>query len=75
MQILLVLGMLHEEVLLSRQSWESTGRFSAVPDASSDESKAERLSRYSELRWTIDAISTLNSHEALSGRSGVGWSC
>jgi len=45
-------------VLLSRQSWESTGRFSAVPDASSDESKAERLSRYSELRWTIDAIST-----------------
>jgi len=44
--------------LLSRQSWESTGRFSAVPDASSDESKAERLSRYSELRWTIDAIST-----------------
>jgi IS605 OrfB family transposase len=66
-------------VLLSRQSWESTGRFSAVPDtstalsvstersrsadASSDESKAERLSRYSELRWTIDAISTLGEAE------------
>ena len=64
-------------VLLSRQDWESTGRFSAVPsgalpcgemnsysprhpDASSDESKAERLLRYSELRWTIDAISTLS---------------
>ncbi|MDP8964819.1 MAG: transposase, partial [Cyanobacteriota bacterium] len=72
-------------VLLSRQDWESTGRFSAVPsgalpcgemnsphqrhpDASSDEGKADseavarqrasRLSRYSELRWTIDAIST-----------------
>lgn len=47
-------------VLLFRQSWESTGRFSAVPDASSDEGKAERLLRYSELRWTIDAISTLS---------------
>src|SRR4028118_1006634 len=47
-------------VLLSRQDWESTGRFSAVLDASSDESKAERLSRYSELRWTIDAISNLS---------------
>lgn len=45
-------------VLLSRQDWESTGRFSVVPDASSDEGKAERLSRYSELRWTTDAIST-----------------
>ena len=43
-------------VLLSRQEWESTGRLSAVPDASSDEAKGERLSRYSQLRWTIDAI-------------------
>jgi IS605 OrfB family transposase len=47
-------------VLLSRQDWESTGRFSAVPDASSDEAKGERLLRYSQLRWTIDAISTLS---------------
>jgi IS605 OrfB family transposase len=54
-------------VLLSRQSRESTGRFSAVPDASSDESKAERLSRYSELRWTIDAISTLNEMKPSQG--------
>ncbi len=61
-------------VLLSRQSWESRGRFSAVPDVSSDEAKGEHLSRYSQLRWTIDTISTLNSHAALSGRSGVGWS-
>jgi IS605 OrfB family transposase len=45
-------------VLLSRQDWGSTGRFSAVPDVSSDEGKAERLLRYSELRWTIDTIST-----------------
>jgi IS605 OrfB family transposase len=51
-------------VLLFRQSWESTGRFSAVPDASSDEGKAERLNRYSELRWTTDAISTLNVAES-----------
>lgn len=60
-------------VLLSRQDWESTGRFSAVPNASSDEGKtdseavarqrASRLSRYSELRWTIDAISTLSDTE------------
>ncbi|MGQ4647349.1 RNA-guided endonuclease TnpB family protein [Lyngbya aestuarii] len=60
-------------VLLFRQDWESTGRFSAVPDASSDEGKADseavarqrasRLSRYSELRWTIDAISTLSETE------------
>ena len=61
-------------VLLSRQEWESTGRFSAVPDVSSDEAKGEYLPRYSQLRWTTDTISTLNSHEALSGRSGVGWS-
>jgi putative transposase len=46
-------------VLLFRQDWESTGRFSAVPDASSDEAKGERQSRYSQLRWMIDAISTL----------------
>ncbi|MGB7444939.1 MAG: transposase, partial [Coleofasciculaceae cyanobacterium] len=50
-------------VLLFRQGWESTGRFSAVPDASSDEGKVERLSRYSELRPTIDAISTLGETE------------
>ncbi|HBE53440.1 MAG TPA: transposase [Cyanobacteria bacterium UBA11369] len=47
-------------VLLSRQEWESTGRFSAVPDASSDEAKGERLFTYSQLRWTIDAIPDFN---------------
>ncbi len=51
-------------VLLSRQDWESTGRFSAVPDASSEEASCERLSRYSQLRWTIDAIPTLKVAES-----------
>lgn len=51
-------------VLLSRQDWESRGCFSAVPDASSDETKGERRSRYSQLRWTIDAISTLKVAES-----------
>ncbi|HEY9611461.1 RNA-guided endonuclease InsQ/TnpB family protein [Allocoleopsis sp.] len=56
-------------VLLSRQDWESTGRFSAVPDASSDETKGERRSRYSQLRWTIDAISTLNAAESFQDKA------
>jgi IS605 OrfB family transposase len=60
-------------VLLSRQDWESTGLLSAVPDASGDETKTDYLKRYSGLRWSQDAIPALNSHEALSGRSGVGW--
>ena len=51
-------------VLLSRQDWESTGCFSAVPDVSSEEAKGERRSRYSQLRWTIDAIPTLNVAES-----------
>lgn len=51
-------------VLLSRQDWESTGCFSAAPDVSSEEAKGERRSRYSQLRWTIDAIPTLNVAES-----------
>lgn len=47
-------------VLLSRQDWERTGRISAVPNVSDCETKAERLLRYSELRWSLDAIPTLN---------------
>lgn len=46
--------------LVFRQDWEATGRISAVLNASSVETKAERLLRYSELRWTIDAIPDLN---------------
>ncbi len=41
--------------LLSRQDWERTGALSMRPDVSSGETKAERLSRYSELRWSLDA--------------------
>ncbi len=40
--------------LLIRQDWMSTGVLSVHPDVSSDEAKAERLQRYSELRWSLD---------------------
>ena len=40
--------------LLARQDWASTGVLSVRPDVSSDKAKAERLSRYSELRWSLD---------------------
>ncbi len=40
--------------LLTRQDWMSTGVLSVRPDVSSDEAKAERLRRYSELRWSPD---------------------
>jgi len=69
-------------VLLSRQDWESTGRFSAVPsgalpggefisphqrhpDVSGDEVETDYRLRYSGLRWSQDAISTLNVAESL----------
>lgn len=42
-------------VLLSRHDWERTGVLSVRPDVSSVEAKAERLQRYSELRWSLDA--------------------
>ena len=47
-------------VLLSRQEWESTGRFSAVPDVSGDETKTEYRLRYSGLRWSQDTIPNFN---------------
>jgi len=40
--------------LLVRQDWVSTGTLSECPDVSCVETKAERLRRYSELRWSID---------------------
>src|SRR2546426_150646 len=40
--------------LLIRQDWVSTGCLSVSPDVSSHEAKAERLKRYSELRWSLD---------------------
>ncbi len=45
--------------LLVRQDWSRTGRLSAAPEASGDEAKAVRLSRYAELRWSLDASSVL----------------
>lgn len=45
--------------LLIRQDWLRTGRLSASPEASGDEAKAARLSRYAELRWSLDASSVL----------------
>ena len=52
-------------VLLSRQSWESTGRFSVVPDVSGDEIETDYRLRYSGLRWSQDAISLFNVAESL----------
>jgi putative transposase len=40
--------------LLVRQDWMSTGVLSIRPDVSSDETKAARLLRYAELRWSPD---------------------
>lgn len=40
--------------LLVRQDWASTGRLSCAPDVSDAETKAARLSRYAELRWSPD---------------------
>jgi IS605 OrfB family transposase len=40
--------------LLIRQDWMSTGVLSVRPDVSNAEAKAERLQRYSELRWSSD---------------------
>ena len=40
--------------LLVRQDWASTGVLSERPDVLSDEAKAARLSRYAELRWSLD---------------------
>jgi len=40
--------------LLIRQDWMSTGVLSERPDVSSAEIKAARLSRYAELRWSLN---------------------
>ncbi len=40
--------------LFIRQDWMKTGMLSASLDVSDKEAKAERLSRYSELRWSPD---------------------
>jgi len=53
--------------LLIRQDWMSTGVLSAHPDVSGGESKAERLKRYSELRWSPE---TSPDHTALAVGGG-----
>src|SRR5215469_2424326 len=40
--------------LLVRQDWMSTGVLSVRPDVSNAETKAARLTRYAELRWSSD---------------------
>ncbi|MCY7337935.1 MAG: transposase [Chamaesiphon sp.] len=40
--------------LLVRQDWTSTGSLSVSPDVSRDETKAEIMKRFSELRWSVD---------------------
>jgi len=40
--------------LLIRQDWVSTGTLSECPDVSDKEAKAARLSRFTELRWSLD---------------------
>jgi putative transposase len=46
--------------LLVRQDWMSTGILSASPNVSDEETKAEILQRFSELRWSPDASSDLS---------------
>ncbi len=43
--------------LLVRQDWIRTGLLSMAPNASDNEAKAARLSRYAELRWSPDVRS------------------
>jgi IS605 OrfB family transposase len=43
--------------LLIQQDWMRTGILSVCPDVSSDKAKAERLKRYSDLRWSSDTSS------------------
>jgi predicted transposase len=45
--------------LFVRQDWARTGRLSTAPEASGAEAKAARLSRYAELRWSLNASSVL----------------
>jgi IS605 OrfB family transposase len=45
--------------LLTRQDWMSTGTLSVCPDVSDPEAKAQRLRRYSELRWSPDTSPAL----------------
>jgi putative transposase len=43
---------------LTRQDWVRTGVLSVRPDVSDDETKAARLKRYAEVRWSSDTSSS-----------------
>jgi putative transposase len=45
--------------LLIWQDWVRTGQLSIAPDVSDEEAKAARLSRYAELRWSLDTSPAL----------------
>ena len=45
--------------LLTRQDWVRTGVLEVSPDASDRETKAARLARFAELRWSSDASPSL----------------
>ena len=45
--------------LLTRQDWVRTGVLSVRPDVSNNETKAARLKRYAELRWSSDTSLSL----------------
>jgi putative transposase len=45
--------------LLTRQDWVRTGHLSVAPDVSDNETKAARLKRYAELRWSSDTSPSL----------------
>jgi len=47
--------------LLVRHDWIRTGCLSLIPDASARFAKAARLSRYAELRWSLDVTTSLRS--------------
>ncbi len=47
--------------LVLRQDWSTTGHLSIAPDTSDNETKAARLRRYAELRWSPDASLQLKS--------------
>src|SRR5256884_7591328 len=45
--------------LLARQDWVRTGVLSVRPDVSDSETKAARLARHAELRWSSDTSLSL----------------
>ncbi len=47
--------------LLIRQDWVSTGALSVRPDVSDGEAKATRLSRFAELRWSLETSPRVNA--------------